>query len=76
MMGVILKQLVGGGGEILKNVREAFLEGKKEIGGRGLRLADLMRMLRIAIASLPQVFIYIDALDDAYRRIFRIYLSR
>ena len=34
------------------------------MGGRGLRLADLMGMLRIAIASLPQVFICIDALDE------------
>ena len=63
MMGAILKQLVGREG-IPENVREAFQEGKKEIGGRGLRLADLMRMLGIAIASLPQVFICIDALDE------------
>ena len=63
MMGAILKQLVGRGG-IPDNVREAFQEGKKEIGGRGLRLADLMRMLGIAIASLPQVFICVDALDE------------
>ena len=63
MMGGIFKQLVGRGG-IPENVREAFQEGKKEIGGRRLRLADLMRMLGVAIASLPQVFICIDALDE------------
>ena len=63
MMGAILKQLIGGG-DIPENLREAFQEGKKEIGGRGLRLADLMRMLEIAIASLRQVFICIDALDE------------
>ena len=63
MMGAILKQLVGGR-DIPKNVRKAFQEGKKEIGGRGLRVADLTRMLRIVIASLPQVFICIDALDE------------
>ena len=63
MMGAILKQLVSRG-EIPIYLREAFQEGKKEIGGRGLRLADLMRMLRIAITSLPQVFICIDALDE------------
>ena len=62
MMGSILKQLISGR-DIPENVREAFKEGKKEIGGRGLQLADLMRMLGIAIASLPQVFICIDALD-------------
>ena len=63
MMGAILKQLVGRGG-IPENVREAFQEGKKEIGGRGLRVADLTRMMRLLIASLPQVFICIDALDE------------
>jgi len=63
IMGVILKQLVGRG-DIPKDVREAFQKGKREFGGRGPLLADLMRMLRIAIASLPQVFICIDALDE------------
>ena len=63
MMGAILKQLVGRG-DIPIYLREAFQEGKKEIGGRGPRLADLMRMLRIAITSLSQVFICIDALDE------------
>ena len=32
--------------------------------GRGLLLADLMRMLRMVVASLSQVFICIDALDE------------
>jgi len=38
-------------------MRKAFQEGKKELDGRGLQYADLMGMLRIAIASLRQVFI-------------------
>ena len=63
MMGAILKQIISRG-VIPENVQEAFQEGKKEIGGRGLRLADLKRMLGTAIASLPQVFICIDALDE------------
>jgi len=63
MMGAILKQLVGRE-DIPRHVREAFQKGKREFGGRGLLLADLMRMLRTAIASLPQVFICIDALDE------------
>jgi len=63
MMGAILKQLVGGG-DIPIYLREAFQEGQKEIGGRGLLLSDLMRMLRTAIATLGQVFICIDALDE------------
>ena len=60
MMGAILKQLVSRG-DIPVYLREAF---QKEIGGRGPRLADLMGMLRTAIASLPRVFIYVDALDE------------
>jgi len=63
IMGVILKQLVGRGG-VPKDVREAFQKGKMEFGGRRPRLADLMGMLKIAIASLPRVFICLDALDE------------
>ena len=57
IMGVILKQLVGRR-EIPKDLREAFREGRRPL------LPDMMRMLRIAIASLPRVFICIDALDE------------
>jgi len=57
MMGAILKQVVGRR-EIPKDIREAFQEGRRPL------LAELVQMLRIAIASLPQVFICIDALDE------------
>jgi len=63
IMGAILKQLVGRG-EIPRDLREAFQKGQKEFGGRGPRLVDLMGMLRAAIASLPRVFICLDALDE------------
>ena len=63
ILGAIVKQLVGRGG-VPNHLREAFQNGKAEFGGRGPRLADLMGMLRIAIASLPRVFICIDALDE------------
>jgi len=62
-MGAILSQLVGKGG-IPDYLRKAFQEAQTEIGGRRLRLADVMGMLRVAIASLPQVFICVDALDE------------
>ena len=67
MMGAILKQLVSRGG-IPENVREAFQEGKRGIVGRRMRLPDLMRILGTVIASLPQVFICIDALDECLRK--------
>jgi len=63
IMGALLKQLVSRGG-IPDFLREAFQKAKKEFGGRGPRLADLMGMLKIVIASLPRVFICIDALDE------------
>ena len=52
------------GGGIPDDLRAAFQKGKMEFGGRGLRLADLMGMLKPFIASLPQVFICLDALDE------------
>ena len=48
----------------MDSLRKAFQEGKPEFDGRGLRVADLMRMFRVAIASLPQVFINVDASDE------------
>ena len=63
IVGAILKQLVGRGG-ITKDLRKAFRKAKKEVGGRGPRLADLMGISRTTIASLPRVFICIDALDE------------
>ena len=64
IMGAILKQLVVGRGGIPDYLREEFQKGRREFGGRGLRLADLIAFLKIAIASLPQVFICFDALDE------------
>ena len=58
-----MKQLVSRG-SIPDHLRAAFQKGKMEFGGRGPRLADLIGMLKIVIASLPQVFIYLDALDE------------
>jgi len=62
-MGAILKQLVGRG-DIPEYIREAFQTAKRNFGGRGPRLPELMEMLRKTIASLPQVFICLDALDE------------
>ena len=57
IMGANLKQLIGKG-EIPKDIREAFQEGRRPL------LPDLVRILRVVIASLPRVFICIDALDE------------
>ena len=63
IMGAILKQLIARG-EVLEHVQKAFQKAKKEVGGRGLRLPDIVQSLKQAVATLPRVFICIDALDE------------
>jgi len=63
MLGAMLKQLSSRGG-IPKYTREAFREAKKEFGGRGLQLPDMVDMLKKAITTLPPLFICIDGLDE------------
>ena len=74
VMGAILKQLVGRG-DMPEFVREAFQAGKSNFGGRGPQLPDPMRMLKIAIASLPQVFILTPWMN-AYRSMYQSFSSR
>jgi len=62
-MGAVLKQLIGRF-EIPNYLRKAFQDCKMGIGDKGLLVADMVRMLRTTIASRPQVFICIDALDE------------
>ena len=63
IVGAILKQLLVGR-EVIEHVRKAYQKAKREVGGRGLRLPDMVQMLKQAVAILPQVFICIDALDE------------
>ena len=62
IVGAILKQLVVRG-KVLEGVQEAFQKAKND-GGRGLRLPDMVQMLKQAVTALPKVFICIDALDE------------
>ena len=64
MLGAILKQLVSRG-EIPEHIREAFQKAKKEFGGRGLRLPDIVEIMKRAVTAFPRVFICIDALDES-----------
>ena len=49
-------------GEIPEDVRQAF---RKRFSDRGLRLPDIVRMLKTTISLLPRVYICIDALDES-----------
>ena len=64
MLGAILKQLVSRG-EIPEHIRKDFQKAKREFGGRGLRLPDIVEIIRRAVTALPRVFICIDALDES-----------
>ena len=63
MLGAILKQLVNRG-EIPGHTRVAFQKAKREFGGRGLRLSEMVEVLKKAIVSLHRIFVCIDALDE------------
>ena len=63
MLGAILKQLVERDG-IMELVRRAFRKDKMGFGGRAVQLLGLVRILKRAIVSLPEVYICIDGLDE------------
>jgi len=61
MLGAILRQLVSIG-EMPENIRQKF---RKRFSDRGLRLPDMVGMLKTAVSLLPLVYICIDALDES-----------
>jgi len=63
MLGALLKQVVGGLEEVPEGIAQAYEEQKRFIGGRGLHLTDIEKMLQ-AISSKKLTFICIDALDE------------
>jgi len=63
MLGSLLKQIVGGLETIPAEIRETFQDHKKVIGGRGLRVAEIVKMLQ-TVTSLRPTFICVDALDE------------
>ena len=67
MLGSLLKQIVGGLEKIPDEIRETFQDYKKVIGGRGLRVPEIVEMLQ-AVTSLRRTYICIDALDECVER--------
>ena len=63
VLGALLKQVVGGLGEVPGKIARAYQNQKKVIGGRGPRLSDVVRMLQTT-SSEKRTFICIDALDE------------
>ena len=63
MLGALLKQVVGGLGELPGEIAKAYENQKSVLGGRAPRLSDIVGMLQ-ATSSEKRTFICIDALDE------------
>ncbi|RPA91188.1 hypothetical protein L873DRAFT_1819890 [Choiromyces venosus 120613-1] len=64
MMGGILKQLVAALNKLPEEISKAFQKSEESIGGRGLRLPDILKLLTQILASFRRTFICIDGLDE------------
>ena len=67
MLGSLLKQIVGGLEKIPDEIDRMFQDQKKVIGGRGLRVPEIVRLLQTVTNSQP-TFICIDALDECVEK--------
>ena len=63
MLGALLKQVVGGFKQIPKEIRDAFEKHKRVIGGRGLQLHEIVKLLGSLLLIRP-TFFCLDALDE------------
>ena len=63
ILGAILGQLLERGG-IPESLRQVFRREKSRLSGQAVQLSDLVKILKTTIASLSEVFICIDGLDE------------
>jgi len=67
ILGSLLKQIVSGLERIPDEINRTFQDHKKMIGGRGLRVPEIVKLLQTA-TSLQPTFICVDALDECVER--------
>jgi len=67
ILGSLLKQIVSGLKRIPDEIRQTFQDYKKLIGVRGLRVAEIVKMMQ-TVTSLQPTFICVDALDECMER--------
>ena len=63
ILGSVLKQVVGGLGEVPGRIARAFRDQGKVIGGQRLQLEEIMEFLQDIASSRP-TFVCFDALDE------------
>ncbi|PUU84196.1 hypothetical protein B9Z19DRAFT_1037785 [Tuber borchii] len=67
ILSSLLKQIVGGLDRIPDVISRTFQIHKKEIGGRGMRVPKILKMLQ-DVTSLQPTFICVDAVDEFMER--------
>jgi len=67
MLGSLLKQLLSGLGVIPVEIVKKFRGQKRVIGGRRLKLSDIVKMCA-TVTSFQRTFICVDALDECVPR--------
>ena len=64
MIGSLLRQFLTGLDEIPQAIIQAFYAARAHLGGRVLKLAELVELLSTVLERFQQVFICVDALDE------------
>ena len=64
MVGALTKQVVNALKMVPPEIEEAFKRAEREVGGRGLRVPETVKLLGSALAPVNRTFICIDALDE------------
>ena len=67
ILGSLLKQIVVGMEKIPDEIRRMFQDHKKEIGGRELRVPEIVKLLQ-DVTSLQPTFMCVDAVDECVER--------
>ena len=70
MVGALTKQLVNSLSIVPVEIEEAFGRAEHKVGGRGLRLAEAVKLLGSALAPAKRTFICIDAIDEVQINIY------
>ena len=68
ILGSLLKQVVGGLERIPDGITRTFQDSKKVMGGRGLPVPEIVKMLEI-VTSLRSTFICVDLWTNVRRLI-------
>jgi len=63
MLGSLVRQIVSGRGQIPEAIVQDFRKEKMSIGGRGLQVSAILKMIQ-TITATRRMFICVDALDE------------